>query len=361
MRITLFNQPDGTLTSSMYAMCMRVAFLLGDHLLYAGWPHHAWALLQYGKEMPALQRLNILRENHRAPGKDLEQLEAALYQPEDTHAYRKAERKTNYLFDLLIEETRISIKHEGYFSVDEVWAGSDVIQVLPLADDVETDDDEFMPYSQWLTLQTDYENADINLLTGDFFSHPLINNTYLDFNNPDAKDLTTTYMHRCFMLPNLATLSMEEMIEIREALKDTLTVFRQQLDNWCTEFWNEGLADENIDHFKEKMLPVIKDLQLQLANNAILKKHSRATLPENQQEVFMGEVPIQTLWQFYKDHNIIPPNTWANLQEAIKKDDRLELRWPVMVVRSTGTMIRSINEKAERISSRTWSKEGKRD
>lgn len=151
-----------------------------------------------------------------------------------------------------------------------------------------------------------------------------------------AGQAANVWMRKCFTFPNLNLLNALELKSVKKALEIPGAEFRRQC-NECIEKADAD-AEANVrDIFKKNILPHAASLQAAIAQNEILRRlyatqHSTATI-----ELWMGEVPTEILWKFYKTFNVIEDNTWEVLSEALKNDARFKKRQLVMGLKANSS------------------------
>jgi hypothetical protein len=360
MRMMLADYLNSMMDERLYAMSMRAAYLLADELLYGGHNYNTYSILWHRNKLGIDKQIEMIRgSNPSKEDKNLEEIAVEIkrirrlrFKPApDLKELKRLERAVKDYFDDWVCNVEASFYEKGFFHLNDIMENADVFNAMHIhAKDPELEVEHFSPYSQWLTRMVDDEN-DIIFLPADFLQYPGVRNKCFGITDPQAYDLQQTYLHECFSLPDLSSLSMLEMKMARKQLANSNTSFRSLTDEWIKKFWrNSGLEDMNTTFFADKILPAVAEMKQTLEQNTILRNCFRRTTEETKTDILMGEVPVQLIWQFYKDKKAIPAATWQKLQEAIQEDDRLENRWPVMVLRCHDSMLPESPLTAEFIS-----------
>jgi hypothetical protein len=349
MQTMLFDYNGSAIDMQQYAWCMRAAYLLAEETVWGGNAHVFYSLVHYGTQMTVERQIEAIRANNGGVvDKNLEEIAVQIrrinrlrFKPApELKELKRLEKGIKDHFSTWLQDLAVDRYEKGFFEVSEITTAPELFHTMNLnEDDPELETDYHEPYSKWLQRQAgEFENS-IVFLPADFLAHPGVKGKWFASTDPQAMDLKQTYLHECFTLPDLSSLSMLEMKAARKQLATTIQPFRSMTNEWTNMFWDEGLEEDNTTFFNESMLPAIAEASKQVEANTLLKNCFRRTTEKTKSTILMGEVPVQLIWQFYRDNGAIPDNTWQNLQQAIKEDDRLENRWPVMVMQCHESML----------------------
>ena len=119
--------------------------------------------------------------------------------------------------------------------------------------------------------------------------------------------------------------------------------FRQAFDTWIPDAvtWRRT-AEERLHFFRETIRPAAAEYRESIGQNKLLSRKRIADEGKTMREVWAGEMPLQTVWDFYAATNSIGEETKQKLEMPEAKA-RGGLRVPVIIIGSC----KSGNPKAE--------------
>jgi hypothetical protein len=352
MRTILFDYKGSKIDGEQYAQCLRVGNLLSSKVLCMGPQLDMYPLLATYKTLSVPRKMRIMSKWDFVD-KEFATLTRKVKALEKQIRYKNgrmivANKRVNdnihRYFDEWVEWLANVMYAKGFPRLQEL-EDSKIICHADLRDNnPELRDEETTPLSEWFQLLHEEENqGDMVMLPADFTDHPTIMNSRVEVGDPGSADLTHSWFHHCFTLPNLASLQLLELDNIRKNTAGELQAFITATNNWIDLFCIAGQEQAStLAYFNNDVLTASANLQETFSNNRIVKHQIRTTSSDEQVEVWMGEVPVQLIWKYYKEKKVIPKETWANLQKAIKEDDRLTRRWPVITLRFPGGQLRQI-------------------
>ena len=195
---------------------------------------------------------------------------------------------------------------------------SELLQRLLLSEDEEPKDEDNEP--EIFFLGNEFLSAD--------YEKPEIYNAF----HQQASAFDSTYLQHCFTLPDINRLSTGELQSVRRQLQFAGSSFRQHTDDWIDMCYFGDDVSKRVSFFTKQVLASAIDLQQIIDSNDILKLCSRHQNNDVKTEVWMGEMPVWQLWEFYKHYEAINNITWNKLQKV--KNDKVfkDQRWPVMML-----------------------------
>ena len=149
----------------------------------------------------------------------------------------------------------------------------------------------------------------------------------------EARNMGNSYLQKVFTLPFINDLSTAELQMIRRQLNTDGANFRQQADEWIQACYNGEDTEERMDLFIQQLMPAAAQVQQKIESNETLHLHDKKYDASSRLEVWMGELPVWQLWQYYKDYKVIGEDTWQKLEEAKEDEEYKDQRWPVMMLK----------------------------
>ena len=173
-----------------------------------------------------------------------------------------------------------------------------------------------------------------------FFGSEFLDDTYtkppvFSPRDDEATDITTIYLQHCFTFPYLNKLSGLDLQAVRnELLPVGAGAFCRAMDDWCYKCFDGEAAEIRLSTFNDVVLPAAAILQSSIQNNETLQRYHSQQDEKSPIEVWIGEVPVLLIWQFYRDFEALQDATWQKL-ETLKDDPAYHnQRWPVMMLKA---------------------------
>ena len=146
----------------------------------------------------------------------------------------------------------------------------------------------------------------------------------------DAANTDSIFLHHCFTLPNINALSSLELKTVRKQLLQAGALFTQHIDVWIDMcYFNDDITDRTT-FFKNNIVPIAAQLQESIYSNEILRLCSRLQNDTVKLNVWIGEVPVWQVWNYYKQHNVIKDITWSKLEKLKETEAYYQQRWPIV-------------------------------
>lgn len=210
-------------------------------------------------------------------------------------------------------------------------------------DDPENTDELYAAVSDILSMQPFFKQQGqkeghdpyIFMLQEEFFDPGfLAGKTIYTSADAEAADPHSIFLDPCFRLPALNAMTPAEMTLIMRQIRITSELFGNQLENWYEECLSNDAGALN--YFTVHVKPAMEKLQDQLDDNDMIRYYNQ--LDRTQHHVVLaGQMPLSTVWEFYRHFGAIPDKTWAILEHAKKTDPIWNKRYPVLVCRTLYT------------------------
>ena len=145
-------------------------------------------------------------------------------------------------------------------------------------------------------------------------------------------DGSTIYLHHCFTLPNINELTKNELQAVHHSLNEAGSAFRQNVDEWIDMCYFENDLPQRLAFFSSHVLPSANELQQLIAGNDTLLLCSRQPHQVTTIEVWIGEMPVEALWNYYRYFEALHNDTWSKLQQVKDDEEFAGKRWPVFML-----------------------------
>ncbi len=347
MRALLFDYPGSSLNRIAYAYCMRMAYLLANKVVYAGDAAEIYHIIQHRQSLTNIQMVQVLqqympreaelvklmKDNFKASSK-IRFKDAPLLA-----MHKKAQAQLSAYFKLAVDDLASDFYANRFLPAADVYGHPQVFQRLLINNNPERSEKYVPAYSEWLLLHMEEEEErDIVMLSEEFLQHFDLALLNTNCSAGQMMEREGVYLCHCITLVDPGPASMYELEHIRNFASTGLTPFRQVMNQWIDLFVENEEGINTRSFFNEQVLPCATQLEATWQQCHLLGHISKRRITPSQVNVWMGEVPVQMIWQFYKDKSVIPEATWNRLQQAAADDDRLAGTWPVIVVRPSATV-----------------------
>ena len=158
-----------------------------------------------------------------------------------------------------------------------------------------------------------------------------------NFHDKEALNEHQVYLFKCLHLPTPLLLKTNELKSIRNSLRECSFILNNALDKWYNYFHENELPENRITFFKNEVKTTFPEIQKKIENNEIFNYSIRTnTQQQSGVDVWIGEVPIPVLWDYYKYNRQIDENEYKSLEKALENNPSLKGRIPVIVIDSEG-------------------------
>lgn len=184
-------------------------------------------------------------------------------------------------------------------------------------------------------ISLDETNGELFFLPSHFFDAAFAENyTITNDNTGGELQPGEIYLHHFFTIPLLQNLKAAELKKTREQLFVAGVRFRNALNELITRCYTANNTTEQ-PFFTQNVLPAATQFQQQLTQNETIEYCKKIYFSTPQSEIYIGEIPVKLLWDFYKYAEIINNETYSILQQVLQNNDALAKQpWPVMVLKN---------------------------
>lgn len=146
-----------------------------------------------------------------------------------------------------------------------------------------------------------------------------------------AEDPEMTYVQYAFTFPMVEGMSANEIVHARNQLEQTTLEFRQKVALWAAICYQSPNTNEGLEYFRENLNSFLPTLSISTMQSATLQNISTQTREKSETLLFIGQVPIQMIWQYFLGVNAITEEEYNELMQIkIEQYPKYEGRWPVM-------------------------------
>jgi hypothetical protein len=341
MRTILFEGVDNMLNIFGLASNMRVSYLLSKQVVLTGYSASVYQLQMASEHATITTKLKILCTVPEYA--DLAKRSRTLL----TSANQKNKHPNRQL--IVAQKKFVDNIHVVFADYMNWLTGNLVIAgYLPLEEIVNEPFNVFVipeslngmepgAWTDWLLLQREDEEdeqmRDMVVLPGEFFDEPGIRDSIVSSTDTRALQSTTIFLEPLYSMPYLNGLNIGQLSGIRAQTSGAAVTFQQAMNDWINLFCDDAGESQLVDHYNQQISTAMKGLATAFDNNDVLQYCRKSSSPQQATQVMVGAVPVDTIFQFYKNKRIVNNADWEKLQQAVAEDERLRKRWPVITMR----------------------------
>ncbi len=174
------------------------------------------------------------------------------------------------------------------------------------------------------------------LITADY---EFVNTSFLkdrkiyNFLDEESRDEKTIYLYRFLKFPIPINLTVAELNSVKKQLLTVTATLNETLSKWNNCFIEQDSIETRINFFEGNIIPFSNLLQQEIDNNAILKcLIQNETSDDPYIEIWIGEAPLPTIWEFYLYKRMIDEYEYEQLLIDAEQNPLLKKRVPVMII-----------------------------
>ena len=352
MQPIVFNRLNSTINRSAEAACLRAAYLLGGRPILAGDTAKEIYFKRDWGNMSLLHKLDMLIDFYkddveycssfanmrkiikRAP-------KAKRKTKEEIVAYRKLEQVILDCWEFASMQLQDIIDAHG-FGVIRDLGDKQVFGYLTTGTDPEKKDGAEITASDLMQLyvvdeheskmEGIYNTPELFFLGNEFWAAGYAKSPIYMATDTEAASVASIYLQRGFTLPPINALTAAELQAARTTLQGG-GAFGEAVDEWCRAGYDNEPPADRISLFQNKVLPAAAILQDAIENNPVLQLCSRQHSGCPPVEIWLGEMPVLQVWQYYRHFKVLNDDTWEKLQAQTGNPVYCEQRWPVMLLK----------------------------
>ncbi len=257
---------------------------------------------------------------------------------QDLYILRKIEGSVNDIYDYSWKDEHERISKLGFMQLTHEIVAQGGISFIKILEEIPKHKEEGMHIMSEL-LQLNFEKpAQRNvafLLSDEFLQFELVKEEMKIMEN-DRMHKSDIILHHCFTIPNLILLTMPEMQLLRRKIVAVGSSFNAEANKWISMFYDPQISpQERLLFLNDEVISKASFIQKSLEVSPILepfygKKYKSARL-----HIHVGEASFSLLLNYYKHFGVLTDKIWKKLQDALQSDNRLQGRFPIMVVQNT--------------------------
>jgi hypothetical protein len=351
MKAVILNKGSSKLTPGLESVSLRIAYLICEKVMPAGASYDAIQFEEIEKNLELETKVRLI-EAFRKEDKEednwsaeevlqtLKEYRKMKHPPPGVIKQRKIfEKGLNELFQQYFDATKSSLAKSGFMPLAKLLNTSvnGGYRIVGEADEAKRPDD--VPLSALLMRRHATAAGEFFFLHPAFFNACKEENWFIpmksDGSNAKKKG---TYLQHLFTLPNINLLSATELETTKSRLSDSASILETKLNQWMQDVYSGKESSSTAFFFNKEVLPATAGFLHAIAVNDVLNHASRMQKDMVSIDVFAGELPAETVWQFYKWANVLEEGTWQILQKALKEDGYSGRRFPVMTVAITNEL-----------------------
>jgi hypothetical protein len=361
MKAIVFNNLGSRLNQQLESFSLRVSYLLADYVASAGNSSQDIWFDDVFKGADPISQLMVIEtfyKNTNEPMAEAGQFKDILKKlakvkhpnPQQIMIRKNLEKKVEALFKAVVAEMRTVTELTGLMELEPLLDGK-TFGLYPMnGRDPEDEGQARIAASKLLTFQLPdpEQGPEFFFLSAEFMLAEFTGKgTVYYAHEPEAAHTENCWMHKCFTLPNINLLKAVELQAVRQQLTMPGAEFRKQCDNWMKG--DEGRSgEESIAQFRKNILPHVASLQAAILQNEVLRHCSSIQNHEAKIDLYMGEVPLPILWNYFEHYKVIQEPTRKKLNELLENDKGLNRRIPVMHLSSANAKQADENTAAAR-------------
>jgi len=344
MKSIVFNNKGSRIHQLLESACIRSSYLIADRVVGAGTSAQDIWFDELFKKADTIGKLVVIEGYYQrtdSPMPEVDKVIAAFKQmrkikhpnPQQIIARKNMEKVIDTMFKQVVNEMTELVARTGLMELATLADGEILGFYWMQREDMEKEGDELLPASKLLSLQLPdpEEGPELFFLSAEFMLAEFTGKgTVYYAHEPEAANTENCWIHKCFTLPNINLLKAVELKAVREQLMTPGAEFRKQCDSWIKGA-GERNGEESIALFQKNILPHAASLQAAILQNEVLRHCSSLQNHEAKMDLYIGEVPLPVLWNYFEHYNVIQEPTRKKLNELLETDKGLNRRIPVII------------------------------
>ena len=353
MKPIVFNFNDSLLNRKSEAIALKAGYLLGDEVCSAGNTEMELLMEEYTLHYSVSQKLDLLAKRFANDSKtlsgimDMKKMQKASSKvkhkvPGHIVADKKAEKTVHDFWALVVKYQDEEMNAYGFEALRNL--DDNVLQYYMMnTSSCETLGYEGITASNLMQrllpdVQED-EEPEIFILSNEFFNEITSEFPLYNTGNKMVLNIQKTSLCKCLSLPDFTSLTTDELKRLRKHLQQSITSFRENINEWIDMcYFNDDVSDR-ISFFTTHVLPATSVLQQCIDEKESLAIFGKAKKDLDTIEVWMGEVPVHQLWDYYYNYEVVKDCTWQKIEKLKQEGAYSNQRWPIMVLKAPDSML----------------------
>jgi hypothetical protein len=359
MNAIVFNCATSTLSPASESVCLRIAYMLCENMASAGDSYNAIFYEHYEERQKTESKINFI-DNHFKSTNEKTEWNSALIKlrlknfsklkhpsPAEIVAKKKVDKYIRDMYAYATAGVRAALFTSGLMQLQKLFENHDELRcICTTLEAPEKESEDFVPYSKILKRKVEAtDGSDLFFLPSEFFDVEFFNQWSIG-ESAGSKEARkgNGYVQHCFSLPNLNLLSVTELEHLHDEIKKVAGPFWQKTNEWMKMVYEGKDASVTTKLMEKEIMPATASMLHLLAENEILVNASRLQNDELVIDMYLGEVSVEIIWNYYKHTKVIGDETWQKLLEAKDDDEFKSRRWPFMAMRVSNASLMEINQ-----------------
>lgn len=347
MKTVIYNYSESKLNKSVTNLSLRVAYLFGNDVKAAGSIWGFILLEEFFNSFKLKQKIKMLQEHYELEEDKLvlENLLSVLKSSNTVKhksgqalaAQKKIEIVIEKIFKDWVNSIAVLPDVQNYIELKKLCK-EDTFDFYQISDENPEDDNEpHIPASKIFlrTLEGFEEGKGIFFLPADFFQEYLSKKLeYYSSSDVEAANPQNTYFEGCFNFFDLRVLTAAELEAARLQISSEVPSFMKVLDEWIILCSSSANTTERLSFFKNNVLSEVKKVEKAITENKLLQHYFRLQNDEYRFQFLIGEMPVKVLFEYYRHWDVINDDTGNKIITESQNNERFNVRWPVMALKS---------------------------
>ena len=356
MKALHYHLSTGNENFKHLSIAIRIPYLLMDNVLVANDTNCFIYITEFYKSFTLNQKIKLLEDTYVNSGFQDELLTLIRSIKESFNKFNKLKHPDR---NLLVISNKMNRHVEGMYNDYVEWIVSNykpygLMELKGIADDIILNfqkivRDNAKPHKSIFvnTKTSDFalslmsskdEEGKVIIVNKDFIGSDFLKERIVyNYHDKEALNEHQIYLYNCLHLPSPLPLKADELKSVRNSLRDCSIIFNCALDKWNKYFFENDLPENRITFFKNEVITTLPEIQKKIDNNEILNYSIRTNTQKlSDVDVWIGEVPIPVLWDYYKYNGQIDEDEYKCLEKALENNPSLKGKIPVIVMDAVG-------------------------
>lgn len=188
-------------------------------------------------------------------------------------------------------------------------------------------------------LQLDFpqsENESSLFIINDFINSEEEINAFLFYSsiNNEAKKTNEVYLEELCSFPEVYEMSVTELKKAKNQLEEPTKILLNSINQWAYLCHQNPSTTKGLTYFKKEIKPLLATAKNLCYESTIIKNHFKKE-PLNTIQIFIGEAPLEKIWDIYFAAGIIREVSFQKLV-ALKKEQnpKHKGRYPIIYIKN---------------------------
>lgn len=347
MKTVVFNVHNSAIHRGGESVALRIGYLISDYVVSIGTTGFEILFSTWFNPPKLEQKVEWMEKFYANRGEEM-QLKAANVKEtmkalrkikhldkEGIVTLKKFEKAVDVLFQMAKAEALEEKKETGLPQLESLYTGEVFGGYASSLNTPEHPEENAYAVSQLLSLDLPdlEEGMSLFLLTHEFFLfQENKNQKWFSVGSSEAKATDNMYFEKCLTFPQVNILNAVELKTLRQQFEPLSIPFRKAVDRWMELCYNNVESKETLAHFRQQVQTNAAPLNNLIKQNEVLNHYQRLFNQAGNTNVWLGEVPVKYIWEFYREGKAIEDESWEKLMQIYETRNLNGKRWPVIVI-----------------------------